>query len=104
MQGGSAISKDLPPYTTARGYNGICGLNTVGLRRAGFSAAERLELKQLYHMLFRHGLNLRTAIAEAQKQFSSPRAKVMLDFLTSAKRSICVEAGRTVAEEHDQTD
>src|ERR1051325_4737819 len=38
MQGGSAISKDLPPYTVARGDNGICGLNTIGLRRAGMSA------------------------------------------------------------------
>ena len=37
MQGGSAISKDLPPYTVARGDNGICGLNTVGLRRAGLT-------------------------------------------------------------------
>ena len=46
MQGGSAISKDLPPFTVARGDNGICGLNVVGLRRAGFSAAERLELKR----------------------------------------------------------
>ena len=55
MQGGSAISKDLPPYTVARGDNGICGLNTVGLRRAGLTPAERLELKQLYHALFREG-------------------------------------------------
>jgi UDP-N-acetylglucosamine acyltransferase len=53
MQGGSAISKDLPPYTVARGDNGICGLNTVGLRRAEVPAADRLELKQLYRALFR---------------------------------------------------
>jgi UDP-N-acetylglucosamine acyltransferase len=35
MQGGSAISQDLPPFTVARGGNNICGLNTIGLRRAG---------------------------------------------------------------------
>src|SRR5580658_4986539 len=45
MQGGSAISLDLPPYMVARGVNGICGLNSIGLRRAGISSAERLELK-----------------------------------------------------------
>jgi len=104
MQGGAAISKDLPPYTMARGYNGICGLNTVGLRRAGFSTTERLELKKLYHALFRHGLNLRTAVAEAKKQFSSTRAQVMLDFLSHAKRSFCVEVGRSRPEEIDQHD
>ncbi len=93
MQGGSAISKDLPPYTVARGGNGICGLNTVGLRRAGFTPAERLELKQLYRLLFREGLNLRTAITAAQKQFLSAPAKVMLDFLAASKRGVCVDAG-----------
>src|SRR5260370_3986188 len=70
MQGGSAISKDLPPFTIARGDNGICGLNAVGLRRAGFTAEQRLELKKLYHALFRSGKNFRSAIAEAQKNFS----------------------------------
>src|SRR6266567_4345459 len=77
----------------ARGGNGICGLNTVGLRRAGFTPAERLELKQLYRLLFREGLNLRTAITAAQKQFLSAPAKVMLDFLAASKRGVCVDAG-----------
>jgi UDP-N-acetylglucosamine acyltransferase len=104
MQGGSAISKDLPPYTMARGYNGICGLNTVGMRRAGFSSAERLELKQLYHSLFRNGLNLRAALAEARKSFSSPRAMVLLDFISTAKRSICVEVGGVQIEKDDNAE
>jgi UDP-N-acetylglucosamine acyltransferase len=93
MQGGSAISKDLPPYTVARGDNGICGLNTVGLRRAGLSPAERLELKQLYRTLFRKGLNLRTALAAAREQFSSAPAKVMLDFLAASQRGVCFDMG-----------
>ena len=93
MQGGSAISKDLPPFTVARGGNGICGLNAVGLRRAGFTAAERLELKKLYHALFRSRKNLQPAIAAAQKNFSSPAAKVLLDFVAGAKRGLCFDSG-----------
>jgi len=89
MQGGSAISKDLPPYTVARGDNNICGLNTVGLRRAGLTAAARLELKQLYHALFRGGRNLREAVAEAQKSYSSAPARAMLEFVTVSTRGIC---------------
>jgi len=46
MQGGSVVTKDLPPYCVARGFNGTCGLNTVGLRRAGLTAEQRLELKR----------------------------------------------------------
>ena len=93
MQGGAAISKDLPPFTIARGPNGICGLNIIGLRRAGFSAAERLELKQLYRKLFRSGQNLRAALAAAQTEFSSAPAKIMLTFLAAAKRGVCTDTG-----------
>ena len=93
MQGGSGISKDLPPFTVARGNNGICGLNTVGLRRAGFSSEERLELKLLYHALFRSGENLRAALESARKKFSSPAARVLLEFVAASKRGICRDVG-----------
>lgn len=95
MQGGSAISKDLPPYTIARGDNGICGLNTVGLRRAGFSPDQRLELKEIYHALFRAGVNLHTALAQARDRYSSPAAKVMIEFLAGCSaRGVCSDTGR----------
>jgi UDP-N-acetylglucosamine acyltransferase len=93
MQGGSAISKDLPPYTVARGGNSICGLNTVGLRRAGVTPAERLELKQLYRALFREGHNLRAAVASARGKFQGAPAKRMLDFLAGSERGVCRDAG-----------
>ncbi|MCI0539915.1 MAG: acyl-ACP--UDP-N-acetylglucosamine O-acyltransferase [Verrucomicrobiales bacterium] len=99
MQGGSAISKDLPPYTVARGDNGICGLNVVGLRRAGFTIEQRLELKQLYHLLFRSKLKLSTALAEAAKQFTSRSARLLIDFVASAKRGLCADTGMTDDEE-----
>jgi UDP-N-acetylglucosamine acyltransferase len=92
MQGGSAISKDLPPFTVARGVNGICGLNTIGLRRAGFTPEQRLELKQLYRALFRDAANLRSALAAAGQKFSSGPAKVMLDFLALSKRGVCAHS------------
>jgi UDP-N-acetylglucosamine acyltransferase len=93
MQGGAAISKDLPPFTIARGDNRICGLNVVGLRRAGVGPPERLELKRLYHFLFRGGRRLREAIEEARGQFSSEPARRMLEFAHATKRGICRDAG-----------
>jgi UDP-N-acetylglucosamine acyltransferase len=98
MQGGSAISKDLPPYTMAHEVNILCGLNTVGLRRAGLTPAERLELKQLYRALFREGVNLRAAVADAQTKFTSAPAKVMLGFVAASKRGVCSDAGRDAGE------
>lgn len=94
MQGNSAISKDLPPFTVSHQVNVICGLNVVGLRRAGLTAAERAEIKQLYKFIFRAGLNFRQAVRDAREKFNSPAAKMFLDFISDAKRSICSEDGR----------
>jgi len=93
MQGGSAISKDLPPFTIARGANGICGLNMIGLRRAGFSGEQRLELKRLYHLLFRGDGRLSELVAAARLQFKSEPAGNMLDFVAASKRGICADTG-----------
>lgn len=94
MQGGSAISKDLPPFTIARGHNGICGLNVVGMRRAGFSTEDRLQIKRLYHLLFRSGKKLNSALEAAGKEFSNPAAQMMIDFIASSKRGICADTGK----------
>ena len=68
MQGGSAISKDLPPFCVSMGVNQMCGLNVVGLRRATISAKDRMELKQLYRSLFRGNKTLSEALDEARKR------------------------------------
>jgi UDP-N-acetylglucosamine acyltransferase len=93
MQGGAAISKDLPPYTVARGPNTVCGLNVVGLRRAGFSSQERLELRRLYHATLRSRRPLRDVLSELQKEFTSEKAQIFLNFLSSSKRGFCVDYG-----------
>lgn len=94
MQGRAGIGKDLPPYCIAAEVNLLCGLNTVGLRRAGMSPETRMELKRLYHHLFRQGKNLSEAVEEAGEQFQSPEAKAMLDFIQASKRGVLTEGGR----------
>jgi UDP-N-acetylglucosamine acyltransferase len=102
MRGGAAISQDLPPFTMVRDDNSLCGLNTVGLRRAGFSSAERLELRRLYHKLFLSGLNLSQATAEAQTEFVSASARHLLDFIAASKRGVCRPRGLAHGEsDHD---
>jgi len=91
MQGLSAITQDLPPFTVAKEINYMCGLNIVGMRRAGIGAAERLELKRLYRFLFRSGRNLPVASAEARSQFQTNAAVTMLDFIDSARRGVVAD-------------
>jgi UDP-N-acetylglucosamine acyltransferase len=102
MQGGSIITQDLPPFTMVHRVNELCGLNSVGLRRAGFTAEQRLELKRLYHLLFRSGKNLRAAIAEARKKNTSAPADILLDFITETKRGVCTGGGHANGENEDE--
>jgi UDP-N-acetylglucosamine acyltransferase len=104
MQGGAGISKDLPPFTVAQGVNGLCGLNIIGLRRAGFSAGDRLELKQLYHFLFREGRTLRDALAKAENRFVTAAARTLLEFVTASQRGVCVDVrgGRATETEGEE--
>ena len=99
MRGGSAISKDLPPFTVALGENGICGLNVIGLRRANFTSEERLELKRLYRALFLSNLPMRKAVEAARAQFTGSHAVRMLDFIAASKRGVCKHSGVETEEE-----
>jgi UDP-N-acetylglucosamine acyltransferase len=89
MQGGAGISMDLPPFTMARGQNRVCGLNIIGLRRAGFSNEQRLDLKRLYRLLFRASVPFRTAVNAARHQFQNGPARVLLDFVATSHRGVC---------------
>ena len=66
-QGNAAITKDIPPYCMAHGQNNLAGLNVIGLRRAGFNAEQRKELKSAYNLLFKGGMSMSDALAEADQ-------------------------------------
>jgi len=104
MQGGSAVSQDVPPYTVARGDNRICGLNVIGLRRAGFGPEERLELKGLYNLLFRGGRRRQTALEQGRKDFKSKSAGILLDFVAASKRGVCADFTRGPEDEPEAVD
>ena len=89
MQGCAGASQDLPPFTMLRGINSMCGLNAVGLRRAGFSVEERTELKQAYRLLFRSNGLLRDALGKAQEQFTLEPTRRLMEFVASSERGIC---------------
>jgi len=98
MQGGAGISKDLPPFCVAAGVNLICGLNVVGLRRAGLTPADRQQLKRAYHALFRGGLNRAAATALALKQCSGATARTLIEFVANSKRGVCADLSRSATD------
>lgn len=67
------VSQDVPPFCLTNHDGEIVGLNTVGLKRAGFASAERLELKTLFKLVYRSDMprHQLMEIADALATFES---------------------------------
>lgn len=88
MQGGAGLSLDLPPFCIATGNNQVCGLNSIGLRRNGATSEQRLELRQLYHLLVRRTKRLADALNEAEALVQSEFGRTFFHFIKASKRGI----------------
>ena len=86
VQGNAAISRDVPPLCMVHGQNKLAGLNIIGLRRGGFSADERADIKRAYQLLFRSGGNLQEALETAAKSEWSSGAETLLEAARSPSR------------------
>jgi UDP-N-acetylglucosamine acyltransferase len=89
-QGASGFSKDIPPFVIAAEINFVFGLNMVGLRRAGFSAQDRSEIKAAFKLLYTSGLNIGQAIEKAAMMKLGAAPREFFNFVANAKkRGIC---------------
>jgi UDP-N-acetylglucosamine acyltransferase len=88
--GKSAVVKDIPPYVIAAGDRArLHGLNTVGLKRQGFSQSTLLTLKKVYRIIFRIGLTLNEAIERVLAEVEqTPEVSMFIGFLKSSQRGI----------------
>src|SRR5436190_10447829 len=90
VQGSSAFGKDIPPFVIASERNYVCGLNVVGLRRAGFSAKDRDEIKTAFKLVYTIRLNISQALKKAATMNFGAPAREFVDFVANAKkRGIC---------------
>ncbi len=90
----SASNKDIPPYMICGGRPAVVlGINVVGLRRAGMSAAVREEIKKAYKFLYRSGLNVSQALKKIKKQLHSDEVKHLVSFIEKSKRGLLDGSG-----------
>lgn len=83
MQGGALVNKDIPPYIkAAREPISYTGVNTVGLRRRGFSS-ETIELiQEVYRLLYNSGHTITDAIEVVERQVPQCKERdTILDFV-----------------------
>lgn len=92
MVGGfSGVGQDIPPFTMASGPRAkLYGLNSVGLKRRGFSDETLNMLKKAYKILFRDKLSLKEALSKVKKELPQiPEIIHLLEFIEANKRGIC---------------
>lgn len=88
--GGSLVRKDVPPFTkAAREPLSYAGVNTVGLRRRGFSSDKINEIQDTYRFIFLKGLNNTKALEVVETEVpQSIERDYILDFIRTSERGI----------------
>ena len=87
---GALVTQDVPPFILAAGspveYSGI---NSVGLKRRGFSIDDRKELKKIYKMYFRSKNNRKENLLKIKKELASFKyTNLIIDFIENSERGI----------------
>jgi UDP-N-acetylglucosamine acyltransferase len=92
VAGMTRVNLDLAPFFLYSGYHmKATGLNLVGLKRAGFAAADIAALKQAYRVLFQSRLKLEEALARIEAEIPTEHARHLVSFVRRSERGICRE-------------
>ncbi len=89
--GGAMCAQDVPPFSLVQGDRArLCGLNAVGLRRAGFDRSTLGALKRAWRLLFAGGLPRKVALARVEEEHGAvPEVQELVAFLRTTRRGIC---------------
>lgn len=90
LSGGSLVRKDVPPYTkAAREPLTYAGVNSIGLRRRGFSAEKITEIQEIYRYIFLKGLNNSKALDAVERDLPvSQERDYIVKFIRSSERGV----------------
>ena len=90
LSGGSLVRKDVPPFTkAAREPLTYAGVNSIGVRRRGFTVEKISEIQEIYRYIFLKGLNNSKALDAVEKELpSSPERDYIVNFIRSSERGV----------------
>lgn len=88
--GKAAVVKDIPPFVISSGDRAkLHGLNSVGLKRHGFSPETINLLKKTYRIIFRIGLTVREAVERVKAEVEQvPEVVAFIEFIESSARGV----------------
>ncbi|MFC2126268.1 acyl-ACP--UDP-N-acetylglucosamine O-acyltransferase [Bacteroidota bacterium] len=90
IAGGSLVRKDVPPFTkAAREPLSYSGVNSIGLRRRGFTNKKINEIQEIYRYIFLKGLNNSKALDLIELELPSSKERdEVINFLQNSDRGI----------------
>lgn len=90
ISGGSLLRKDVPPFTkAAKEPLSFVGINSVGLRRRGFTTEKIREIQEIYRILYQKNYNTTQALAKIEAEMeATPERDEILDFIRNSSRGI----------------
>ncbi len=90
VSGGSLVRKDVPPYAKAgKEPLSYIGINSIGLRRRGFTTEKIREIQNIYRILYQKNYNTTQAseIIEANMEATKERDQI-IQFIKNSQRGI----------------
>ena len=90
VAGGSLVRKDVPPFVTAaREPLSYAGINSIGLRRRGFSNEKINEIQEIYRIIYLRGQNNSKALDNIQMEMASSKERdEIINFVRSSDRGV----------------
>lgn len=89
ISGGTKVRQDVPPFVTAAHEPlAYVGVNSIGLRRRGFSNEQIHLIQDVYRILFQSKLNLSNAIEKIKQLPDSDEIKNILNFVQNSDRGL----------------
>ena len=100
LSGSSASSKDIPPFWVMQDVNRVCGVNVIGMRRAGVPTNEIQAVRRAFRSIYIERATISVALMRMEAEMGSiPAVRELIDFIRSSKRGIC---GPASFDEHAQ--
>ncbi len=90
VSGGTLVRKDVPPFVkAAKEPIQYVGINSIGLRRRGFTTDKINEIQDIYRYVFQKNNNVTNAIEYIEAELpASPERDEIIEFIKNSPRGI----------------
>ncbi|HEY0433000.1 MAG TPA: acyl-ACP--UDP-N-acetylglucosamine O-acyltransferase [Chitinophagaceae bacterium] len=99
--GGSLVSKDVPPYIkAARNPLSYAGVNSIGMKRRGFTVEKINHILEIYRVIYGKGMNISQAVEYLEEEFAATDERdEVVQFIRASQRGIIKRFSKTNGDE-----